>query len=170
MREWPLRSRRTDVCWYAAILPTRKIFCLLQNRFLPYGEAVTFSRRKRFCARGADFVPTGTTKSRLATKRRFERFPSGEAESHLELRIKIDIAFFPFKRAMNQYRHRVFPFQTRDFAKPAPGETSRVKKTQIPDRFSDERAISVRSWLFQRVSVGASRPMSDGRFESVCPW
>ena len=137
----------------------------LPARFLPYGEAVTFSRRKRFCARGADFVPTGTTKSRLATKRRFERFPSGEAESLVELRIKIDIAFFPFKRAMNQYRHRVFPFQTRET-----GETSRVKKTQIPDRFSDERAISVRSWLFQRVSVGASRPMSDGRFESVCPW
>ena len=97
-------------------------------------------------------------------------FQVARQNRHLELRIKIDIAFFPFKRAMNQYRHRVFPFQTRDFAKPAPGETSRVKITQIPDRFSDERAISVRSWLFQRVSVGASRPMSDGRFESVCPW
>ena len=97
-------------------------------------------------------------------------FQVARQNRHLELRIKIDIAFFPFKRAMNQYRHRVFPFQTRDFAKPAPGETSRVKKTQIPDRFSDELAISVRSWLFQRVSVGASRPMSDGRFESVCPW
>ena len=128
----------------------------LPARFLPYGEAVTFSRRKRFCAREQTSCQPGRTKSRLATKRRFERFPSGEAEST--------------SRTANQDRHRVFPFQTRDFAKPAPGETSRVKKTQIPDRFSDERAISVRSWLFQRVSVGASRPMSDGRFESVCPW
>ena len=42
----------------------------------------------------------GRTKSRLATKRRFERFPSGEAEST--------------SRTANQDRHRVFPFQTRD--------------------------------------------------------
>ena len=167
MREWPLRSRRTDV-WYVAILPTRKIFCLLA--FFHMAKQSRFPGENAFARVEQTSCQPGRTKSRLATKRRFERFPSGEAESHLELRIKIDIAFFPFKRAMNQYRHRVFPFQTRDFAKPAPGETSRVKKTQIPDRFSDELAISVRSWLFQRVSVGASRPMSDGRFESVCPW
>ena len=142
----------------------------LPARFLPYGEAVTFSRRKRFCARGADLCQPGRQNRASPPKGVSRDFQVARQNRHLELRIKIDIAFFPFKRAMNQYRHRVFPFQTRDFAKPAPGETSRVKITQIPDRFSDERAISVRSWLFQRVSVGASRPMSDGRFESVCPW
>ena len=31
----------------------------LHARFLPYGEAVTFSRRKRFCARGADLCQPG---------------------------------------------------------------------------------------------------------------
>ena len=146
MREWPLRSRRTDVCTLR--------FCQLGRFFACSLSSIWRSSHvfpaKTLLRAWSRLVPTGTTKSRLATKRRFERFPSGEAESHLELRIKIDIAFFPFKRAMNQYRHRVFPFQTRDFAKPAPGETSRVKITQIPDRFSDERAISVRSWLFQR--------------------
>jgi hypothetical protein len=39
----------------------------LPVRFLSYGEAVTFSRRKRL----APDVPTGTTKSRLATQNRF---------------------------------------------------------------------------------------------------
>ena len=113
----------------------------LPSRFLPYGEAVTFSRRKRFCARGADFVPTGTTKSRLATKRRFVRFPSGVENRHLELRIKIDIAFFPFKRAISRNRR---PVKRR--------EKRGSKKPRYPIVFSDANpsAISVRSWLFQR--------------------
>ena len=87
--EWLLRSRRTDVCWYAAILPTR--------RFLPAPKSLSSIWRSSHVFPAKTLLRVEqtscqlTTKSRL-TKRRFERFPSGEAESHLE-RIKIDIAF-----------------------------------------------------------------------------
>ena len=111
-----LRSRRA-VVWYAAILPTRKIFCLLaffhmakQSRFP--GENA-FARVEQTCANRDDKIAPRHQKAFREISKWRGRIIS---------------------RTANQDRHRVFPFQTRDFAKPAPGETSQ-SKTQIPDRF-----------------------------------
>ena len=117
----------------------------LPARFLPYGEAVTFSRRKRFWARGADLCQPG---------RQNRASPPKGVSRDFQVARRIT------GRTANQDRHLVFPFQTRDFAKPAPGETSQSKKPRFPIVFGLTQSPSI-LWLFQRVSVGASRPMSD---------
>ena len=137
-----LRSRRADVL-YAAILPTRKIFCLLafshmakQSRFP--GENA-FARVEQTCANRDDKIAPRHQKAFREISKWRGRIIS---------------------RTANQDRHRVFPFQTRDFAKPAPGETSQSKKPRFPIVFGLTQSPSI-LWLFQRVSVGASRPMSE---------
>ena len=79
----------------------------LPVRFLSYGEAVTFSHRKRL----APDVPTGTTKSRLATAKPFLEISKWRAESIRVARnpsFWVDFGsresgfFFPFKRAIRE--------------------------------------------------------------------
>ena len=95
----------------AAILPTRKIFST--SCFSVWRSSHVFPK-KTFRVRLTFFVPTGTRKSRLATQKRFQRFPSG-APNRVE----------SSESSISGSASRVFPFQTRDFARPAPGETSR---------------------------------------------
>ena len=111
LREWPLRSRRTDV-WYAAILPTRKIFCLLaffhmakQSRFP--GENA-FARVEQTCANRDDKIAPRHQKA-------FREISKWRGESLVELRIKIDISSFPFKRAISRNRR---PVKRRESKKP----------------------------------------------------
>ena len=78
----------------------------LPARFLPYGEAVTFSRRKRFCARGADLCQPGR-QNRASPPKGVSEISKWRGESIVELRIKIDIASFPFKRAISRNRRPV---------------------------------------------------------------
>ena len=108
-----VRDRRAVVLHprRAAILPTRKIF--LSSCFFVWRSSHVFPK-KTFRARRTFFVPTGTRKSRLATQKRFQRFPSG-APNRVE----------SSESSISGSASRVFPFQTRDFARPAPGETSR---------------------------------------------
>ena len=142
LREWPLRSRRTDV-WYAAILPTRKIFCLLAFFHM--------AKQSRFPGENA-FARVEQTSCQPGRQNRASP-PKGVSRD-------FQVARRITGRTANQDRHLVFPFQTRDFAKPAPGETSQSKKPRFPIVFGLTQSPSI-LWLFQRVSVGASRPMSD---------
>ena len=126
----------------------------LPVRFLSYGEAVTFSQRKRL----APDVPTGTTKSRLATQNRFERFPSGAPNRSASR----EILLFGL---ISGRAWVFFSLSNARFRETGDGEPSRKTRSKKPRRRSFFRiakssAISVSISLLPRVSVGASRPMS----------
>ena len=122
----------------SAILPTRKIFSRSLSsvwRSSHVFPAKTLRARRTF------FVPTGTRKSRFATKTVAARFPSGGGNRRSTVNWSIS----------GSAKSRFSLFQTRDFAKPAPGESSRkmrFKKTQIPDRV--RIAKSTRNLRFDR--------------------